>query len=161
MEALQNGQTTSEGGIEGQSAVAASHAMIEKILSEEPRWQGECHWESVGLGVWFLWSACSCPKLFCSKYGLWSSLLTLWGFFADTTYVLGNYKTEQCKKPPRLCRQGYACPYYHNSKDRRRSPRKHKYRYCGPGYCTSQLSGAVYWRSGVKEAGFWPLGSCF
>ncbi|KAF4797351.1 RING finger protein unkempt like protein [Turdus rufiventris] len=46
----------------------------------------------------------------------------------DTTYVLGNYKTEQCKKPPRLCRQGYACPYYHNSKDRRRSPRKHKYR---------------------------------
>lgn len=46
MEALQNGQTTSEGGIEGQSAVAASHAMIEKILSEEPRWQGECHWGS-------------------------------------------------------------------------------------------------------------------
>ncbi|XP_070596005.1 RING finger protein unkempt homolog isoform X3 [Erythrolamprus reginae] len=85
MEALQNGQATSESGIEGQSAVAASHAMIEKILSEEPRWQ-------------------------------------------DTTYVLGNYKTEQCKKPPRLCRQGYACPYYHNSKDRRRSPRKHKYR---------------------------------
>lgn len=41
MEALQNGQTTSEGGIEGQTAVAASHAMIEKILSEEPRWQGE------------------------------------------------------------------------------------------------------------------------
>ena len=22
----------------------------------------------------------------------------------DTTYVLANYKTEQCKKPPRLCR---------------------------------------------------------
>lgn len=41
MEALQNGQTTSESGIEGQSAVAASHAMIEKILSEEPRWQGK------------------------------------------------------------------------------------------------------------------------
>lgn len=49
MEALQNGQTTSEGGIEGQSAVAASHAMIEKILSEEPRWQGKCHLGSVGL----------------------------------------------------------------------------------------------------------------
>lgn len=45
MEALQNGQTTSEGGIEGQSAVAASHAMIEKILSEEPRWQGESPWD--------------------------------------------------------------------------------------------------------------------
>ncbi|KAK2112068.1 hypothetical protein P7K49_011815 [Saguinus oedipus] len=85
MEALQNGQTTVEGSIEGQSAGAASHAMIEKILSEEPRWQ-------------------------------------------ETAYVLGNYKTEPCKKPPRLCRQGYACPYHHNSKDRRRSPRKHKYR---------------------------------
>ncbi|ELW68307.1 RING finger protein unkempt like protein [Tupaia chinensis] len=48
--------------------------------------------------------------------------------WAETAYVLGNYKTEPCKKPPRLCRQGYACPYYHNSKDRRRSPRKHKYR---------------------------------
>lgn len=47
---------------------------------------------------------------------------------AETAYVLGNYKTEACKKPPRLCRQGYACPYHHGSKDRRRSPRKHKYR---------------------------------
>ncbi|KAJ3608075.1 hypothetical protein NHX12_025125 [Muraenolepis orangiensis] len=64
---------------------AASTALIEKILSEEPRWQ-------------------------------------------DNTYVLSHYKTELCKKPPRLCRQGYACPYYHNSKDRRRSPHKHKYR---------------------------------
>lgn len=53
-------------------------------------------------------------------------------FCAETAYVLGNYKTEPCKKPPRLCRQGYACPYYHNSKDRRRSPRKHKYRSSGP-----------------------------
>lgn len=42
--------------------------------------------------------------------------------------MLSHYKTELCKKPPRLCRQGYACPYYHNSKDRRRSPHKHKYR---------------------------------
>jgi len=46
----------------------------------------------------------------------------------DTTYVLANYKTESCKKPPRLCRQGYACPQFHNNKDRRRSPRKYKYR---------------------------------
>ncbi|CAK6438530.1 unnamed protein product [Pipistrellus nathusii] len=85
MEALQNGQAPVEGSLEGPSAGAASHAMIEKILGEEPRWQ-------------------------------------------ETAYVLGNYKTEPCKKPPRLCRQGYACPYYHNSKDRRRGPRKHKYR---------------------------------
>lgn len=47
---------------------------------------------------------------------------------ADNSFVLSHYKTELCKKPPRLCRQGYACPYYHNSKDRRRSPHKHKYR---------------------------------
>ncbi|KAK0133082.1 RING finger protein unkempt [Merluccius polli] len=73
------------GGGDGQSGQAASTALIEKILSEEPRWQ-------------------------------------------DNTYVLSHYKTELCKKPPRLCRQGYACPYYHNSKDRRRSPHKHKYR---------------------------------
>lgn len=46
----------------------------------------------------------------------------------ENNYVLSHYKTELCKKPPRLCRQGYACPYYHNSKDRRRSPHKHKYR---------------------------------
>ncbi|ENN76943.1 hypothetical protein D910_07075, partial [Dendroctonus ponderosae] len=46
----------------------------------------------------------------------------------DTNFVLSNYKTEPCKRPPRLCRQGYACPQFHNSKDKRRSPRKFKYR---------------------------------
>ncbi|KAI0237854.1 hypothetical protein LSAT2_011558 [Lamellibrachia satsuma] len=46
----------------------------------------------------------------------------------DTNYVLANYKTEPCKRPPRLCRQGYACPSYHNSRDKRRSPKTHKYR---------------------------------
>lgn len=56
MEALQNGQTTSEGGIEGQSAVAASHAMIEKILSEEPRWQGE-FLRVLHRGVHYSWTA--------------------------------------------------------------------------------------------------------
>ncbi|CAH0564404.1 unnamed protein product [Brassicogethes aeneus] len=49
-------------------------------------------------------------------------------FLLDTNFVLSNYKTEPCKRPPRLCRQGYACPQYHNSKDKRRSPRKFKYR---------------------------------
>lgn len=49
--------------------------------------------------------------------------------FTDTNFVLAGYKTEQCTKPPRLCRQGYACPHYHNSRDRRRNPRKFKYRY--------------------------------
>ncbi|KAM9583826.1 putative E3 ubiquitin-protein ligase UNKL isoform 1-T1 [Trichechus inunguis] len=46
----------------------------------------------------------------------------------DTNFVLGSYKTEQCPKPPRLCRQGYACPHYHNSRDRRRNPRRLQYR---------------------------------
>ncbi|PAA57125.1 hypothetical protein BOX15_Mlig030718g1 [Macrostomum lignano] len=46
----------------------------------------------------------------------------------DMGYVLANYKTEQCRKPPRMCRQGYACPFYHNAKDKRRGPHVHKYR---------------------------------
>ncbi|EMP32205.1 RING finger protein unkempt like protein, partial [Chelonia mydas] len=85
-EALQNGQL---GGGENipdlQPGILASQAMIEKILSEDPRW-------------------------------------------LDTNFVLAGYKTEQCTKPPRLCRQGYACPHYHNSRDRRRNPRRFKYR---------------------------------
>ncbi|TKS90174.1 RING finger protein unkempt -like protein [Collichthys lucidus] len=85
MESQGGSGATDGGGGDGQSGQAASTALIEKILSEEPRWQ-------------------------------------------DNNYVLSHYKTELCKKPPRLCRQGYACPYYHNSKDRRRSPHKHKYR---------------------------------
>ncbi|XP_006798227.1 putative E3 ubiquitin-protein ligase UNKL isoform X5 [Neolamprologus brichardi] len=85
-EALQNGQLGSGEGIPDlQPGVLASQAMIEKTLTEDPRWQ-------------------------------------------DTTFVLANYKTDQCTKPPRLCRQGYACPHYHNSRDRRRNPRKFKYR---------------------------------
>ncbi|XP_068764158.1 putative E3 ubiquitin-protein ligase UNKL isoform X11 [Struthio camelus] len=85
-ETLQNGQQGCNEGIPDlQPGILASQAMIEKILSEDPRWQ-------------------------------------------DTNFVLAGYKTEQCTKPPRLCRQGYACPHYHNSRDRRRNPRKFKYR---------------------------------
>uniref|UniRef100_A0A158R621 RING finger protein unkempt n=1 Tax=Syphacia muris TaxID=451379 RepID=A0A158R621_9BILA len=46
----------------------------------------------------------------------------------DQVHVLSCYKTEQCRKPARLCRQGYACPFYHNAKDRRRPPALYKYR---------------------------------
>lgn len=49
-------------------------------------------------------------------------------FFLEQEYVLANYKTDLCKKPPRLCRQGYACPFYHNNKDKRRAPSAGKYR---------------------------------
>uniref|UniRef100_A0A8R1I3H5 C3H1-type domain-containing protein n=1 Tax=Caenorhabditis japonica TaxID=281687 RepID=A0A8R1I3H5_CAEJA len=48
--------------------------------------------------------------------------------FAAQDHVLSCYKTDQCRKPARLCRQGYACPFYHNSKDRRRPPALYKYR---------------------------------
>lgn len=48
--------------------------------------------------------------------------------WTDLAYVLACYKTELCKRPPRLCRQGYACPQYHNAKDKRRPPKKLKYR---------------------------------
>ncbi|XP_052536441.1 putative E3 ubiquitin-protein ligase UNKL isoform X4 [Tympanuchus pallidicinctus] len=85
-ETLQNGQLGCGEGIPDlQPGNLASQAMIEKILSEDPRWQ-------------------------------------------DTNFVLAGYKTEQCTKPPRLCRQGYACPHFHNSRDRRRNPRTFKYR---------------------------------
>ncbi|KAM4656110.1 putative E3 ubiquitin-protein ligase UNKL isoform 4-T4 [Amazona ochrocephala] len=85
-ETLQNGQLGCGEGIPDlQPGILASQAMIEKILSEDPRWH-------------------------------------------DTNFVLADYKTEQCTKPPRLCRQGYACPHYHSSRDRRRNPRKFKYR---------------------------------
>lgn len=61
-------------------------------------------------------------------------------------YVLATYKTTACPRPPRQCRQGFACPYYHqtpvgssstpasssaaaaNAKDRRRSPLTFRYK---------------------------------
>ncbi|VDL96771.1 unnamed protein product [Schistocephalus solidus] len=43
-------------------------------------------------------------------------------------HVMARYKTELCKKPPRMCRQGYSCPYYHNGKDKRRMPDRWHYR---------------------------------
>jgi E3 ubiquitin-protein ligase UNKL len=46
----------------------------------------------------------------------------------ETSYVLINYKTEHCRRPPRLCRQGFACPQYHNARDKRRNPNIYKYR---------------------------------
>ncbi|XP_037950971.1 RING finger protein unkempt isoform X1 [Teleopsis dalmanni] len=68
----------------------------------------------------------------------------------DSNYVLANYKTEPCKRPPRLCRQGYACPQYHNSKDKRRSPRKFKYRSTP---CPNVKHGEEWGEPGNCEAG--------
>ncbi|XP_060028635.1 putative E3 ubiquitin-protein ligase UNKL isoform X3 [Erinaceus europaeus] len=46
----------------------------------------------------------------------------------EAAFVLRSYKTEPCPKPPCLCRQGYACPHFHSSRDRRRNPRTFPYR---------------------------------
>ncbi|KAM3175934.1 hypothetical protein ACTXT7_007495 [Hymenolepis weldensis] len=46
----------------------------------------------------------------------------------DMLHVMARYKTESCRKPPRMCRQGYSCPYYHNGKDKRRMPERCFYR---------------------------------
>ncbi|KAH9278482.1 RING finger protein unkempt [Echinococcus granulosus] len=46
----------------------------------------------------------------------------------DMLHVMARYKTESCRKPPRMCRQGYSCPYYHNGKDKRRMPERYFYR---------------------------------
>ncbi|XP_065416452.1 putative E3 ubiquitin-protein ligase UNKL isoform X3 [Chrysemys picta bellii] len=131
-EALQNGQL---GGGENipdlQPGILASQAMIEKILSEDPKWLvlrmlGE---DLVGVGLCLRgWSRCGCTSaLGCRRWIVWCVRGGSWRH-EDTNFVLAGYKTEQCTKPPRLCRQGYACPHYHNSRDRRRNPRKFKYR---------------------------------
>lgn len=111
-EALQNGQLGSGEGIPDlQPGVLASQAMIEKTLTEDPRWHGEPP-----------------PPFRRHMFTLHRRMIYNTLSLADTNFVLANYKTEQCTKPPRLCRQGYACPHYHNSRDRRRNPRKYKYR---------------------------------
>ncbi|CAK9299775.1 unnamed protein product [Gordionus sp. m RMFG-2023] len=66
-----------------------------------------------------------CPMLLLEKDRVLQNEDIKW---KDVSYVLTHYKTECCEKPPRLCRQGYACPAYHNDKDRRRSPKIYKYR---------------------------------
>lgn len=68
----------------------------------------------------------------------------------DTQFVILHYKTEFCKKPPRLCRQGYACPYYHNGKDKRRSYLKIRYRSTP---CPNVKSGDEWGDPAVCEAG--------
>ncbi|OAF66546.1 hypothetical protein A3Q56_05721 [Intoshia linei] len=46
----------------------------------------------------------------------------------DPKHIILNYKTTLCELIPRLCKQGYACPSYHNERDRRRNPVEFKYR---------------------------------
>ena len=80
-------------------------------------------------------------------YIFMSNVFNIWSLyffisFIDTKFVLAAYKTEPCKKPPRLCRQGYACPQHHNNRDRRRSPMKYKYRFVQAAFFV--LSYSVY-----------------
>lgn len=83
-------------------------------MNEDPKWQGKIYI------IYNIIILLPIHILF-----LWYSFIT---YFLDTNYVLSNYKTDQCQRPARLCRQGYACPQYHNSRDKRRNPRKYKYR---------------------------------
>lgn len=50
MESQGGSGTTDGGGGDGQSGQAASTALIEKILSEEPRWQGNI-WNTTSGGI--------------------------------------------------------------------------------------------------------------
>lgn len=70
-------------------------------------------------------SALICISNIC-KWVVADACICVW--HADPLYVLINYKTEPCRRPHRLCRQGYACPSYHSARDKRRSPCTHKYR---------------------------------
>ncbi|KAF7261438.1 RING finger protein unkempt [Paragonimus skrjabini miyazakii] len=65
-------------------------------------------------------------------------------------HVLACYKTELCKKPPRMCRQGYSCPFYHNGKDKRRAPDRSHYRSTP---CPAVRPGDEWQDSGLCEAG--------
>ncbi|GAA47820.1 RING finger protein unkempt homolog [Clonorchis sinensis] len=65
-------------------------------------------------------------------------------------HVLACYKTDLCKKPPRMCRQGYSCPFYHNGKDKRRAPDKWRYRSTP---CPSVRPGDEWQDSSLCEAG--------
>ncbi|CAF0734853.1 unnamed protein product [Didymodactylos carnosus] len=76
----------------------------ERALNDDPKWSGN-------------------RKHFC----LFKITISCFSI-QDSQYVLANYKTESCKRPPRLCRQGYACPQYHNPRDRRRNPSIFKYK---------------------------------
>ena len=76
---------------------------------------------------------------------------------SDSMFVLVAYKTEPCKRAARLCRQGYACPNYHNNKDRRRSPKIFKYRYCTTLYQINIFNGTsgLYLRPQGGSFGSW------
>lgn len=76
----------------------------ERALNDDPKWSGKTEKHRIHHDAQIHW------------------------LFVDSHYVLANYKTEPCKRPPRLCRQGYACPQYHNPRDRRRNPSIFKYK---------------------------------
>ena len=47
--------------------------------------------------------------------------------WADAHTILTEYKTKPCQREANACRKGYGCPYYHNNKDKRRSPSFYTY----------------------------------
>lgn len=59
----------------------------------------------------------------------WVSFLHEDPSWKNLHFVLANYKTSPCLRPPQLglCRLGLACPNFHDRRDRRRSPASHSY----------------------------------
>lgn len=97
-------------------------------MSEDPKWQGKRNIIVFQFSEyqknWFS------PKQSWFVNPNWSENGNyLFSTSPDTAYILAHYKTEACKRPPRLCRQGYACPHFHNIRDKRRNPRIYKYRF--------------------------------
>ena len=94
----------------------AAHLEKDIQYNEDPNWNGNFHTLRLHIRV-----SNYCMKSTKFKFFLIIPCL-------DPHYVLINYKTEQCHRPHRLCRQGYACPSFHNPRDKRRSPKVFKYR---------------------------------
>ena len=97
-----------------------THVACVSMLCSFPSTMGQAAWRFSSPAQRRLWQCGRCERT-CTRPRVDLCL-------ADTNFVLGSYKTEQCPKPPRLCRQGYACPHFHNSRDRRRDPRRFQYR---------------------------------
>lgn len=100
-------------------------------MSEDPKWQGERHsFFCINFSSTTRWLIVFHKCKVNLKYTHWNDNVdNFFPVYLDTAYILAHYKTEACKRPPRLCRQGYACPHFHNIRDKRRNPRIYKYRF--------------------------------
>ena len=66
-------------------------------------------------------------KANCSENASLANITGIDSSWANVRKVLAEYKTQKCSLEAHQCRRGYGCPFYHNDKDRRRSPLKYAY----------------------------------